>query len=714
MPRTSDPRTSFSKPLQTLFDVIETYGGRLVCAVVHLNDTYLIDQQPPTLPGFPRLIATVKALREHVRSVTGQDRVVVVHSGDFLGPSRLGNADHGAAMIDMLNRSTLRYFVPGNHEFDYDPETRLEDQLLVAGAKFELVCCNVSAPPAVDASEFALWPNAESPTVAFTGVVSKSVHISFGEHWPFSDADAALKAFSVQTAGTIPFHVVLSHATREEDRAMRPSLEECPRTVLLGGHDHHIDWPEDDFKPILYKNRSNLQSVRVLLLLAGDCGAAFNQLWCSYQELKKRNGGVAPPYEQRVVDALLEPLHPCDALVFRKWIEAKDPCGHEGFPNFSASAFDQDDDLPDHALVNRLEGLPSVYDVGSHVLEFDDFLPAEPRDETAVRKALKQITEPNEDHVVCDFSNDVDQLDARDAQLRERPTDFGLLAAECVRREADADIAIVHSGSFRIDAVIEAKVTRKRLLDTFIFDKPKPGQDEPIMILTLSDQEIDTLLAHGRSLATTGAFPQVVDKRQPSKHDHVVAISSYLLMNAKSTDGYVKPYAKSTGMSEDQARDRFNELRSGQFRIIPAIEKHVAGITYVDITPVAQPVQQSNGSKPPTPGAHFIKLARDVRKEFDRVHPSVPSNFEEWYGTNEAFLALFAPRAPVPADPSLAKARKALCDFVVVVLTILKVKKVSWGVFDADVKAQEANYTDDGFKYGVILGAVVEGLGIPW
>lgn len=713
MRRSHNRRTPFSKPLQTLFDVIETYRGRLVCAVVHLNDTYLIDEQPPTLPGFPRLIATVKALREHVLAVTGRDRVVVVHSGDFLGPSRLGNSDHGVAMIDMLNRSTLRYFVPGNHEFDYDPKTKLEDQLLVARAKFALVCCNVSTPAAVNASEFTLWPTTESPTVAFTGVVSKSVHSSFGEHWPFTDPDAALKTFAGQTAKT-PFHVVLSHATREEDRAMRPSLEGCPRTVLLGGHDHHIDWQEDDFLPILYKNRSNLQSVRVLLLMAGDSRTAFNQLWCSYQELKKNNGGVPPPYEQAFVDALLDPLHPCDAHVFRRWIEAKDPCGHEGFPNFSAYAFDQDDDIPDDALVNRLEDLPSVYDVGSHVLKFADFLPATRRDEKAVRKALKQITEPNEDHVVCDFSRDVGQLDARDTQLRERPTDFGLLAAESVRREANADIAIVHSGSFRIDALIDANVTRKRLLDTFIFDKPKPGQDEPIMILTLNNQEIDTLLAHGRRLATTGAFPQIVDKRQSSQQDHVVAISSYLLINPKSNDGYVEAYAKSEGMSEDQARERFSDLRTGQFRIIPAIEKHVAAITYADITPAAQPIQQSNLSNPPMPGEHFVKLAREVRKEFDRVHPDIPTTFEEWYELNEAFLALFAPKAPVPADPPLAKARKALCDFVVVTLTILKVKNISWDVFDADVKAQEANYTDDGFRYGVILGAVVEGLGIPW
>jgi len=304
------------------------------------------------------------------------------------------------------------------------------------------------------------------------------------------------------------------------------------------------------------------------------------------------------------------------------------------------------------------------------------------------------------------------QLDARDTELRERPTDFGLLATVSVCREADADIAIVHSGSFRIDALLNAKVTRKMLLDTFIFDKPKPGQDEPIMILTLSNDEIEILLAHGRSLATTGAFPQLFDRRQPSKQDHVVAISSYLLINPKSNDGYVVAYANSKGMSLEQARDRFRNLRSGQLRIIPAIEKQAAaGIPYADITPTAPKVEQS---KPRDPATYFINLVRDVRKEFDRVHPDVPTNFDEWYEANEAFLALFARRAPVPADPALAKARKALCDFVVVILKVLMDRNISWGAFDADVRAHEANWTDDGYKYGVILREAVVGLGLPW
>lgn len=629
-------------------------------------------------------------------------------------------------MIDMLNRSTLQYFVPGNHEFDYGP-LEFEVQLL-ARVKSKLVCCNVGAPATVkNASKFSLWPHEASPLVAFTGVVSKTVHESFDEKdWPFTDADDALEAFSTNT-NTIPFHVVLSHATRDEDRAMRAALKYCPRTILLGGHDHHIDWIEHDRPPIsLYKNRSNLQSVRILFLMAGGT-TALNQLWSSYRELELKNGGVPPRYARASVDALLAPLHPCDARVFRPRIEENDAAWCEDDSRYTAS--DVDHEIPDDALEHRLHGIDSTpqLDVWSYKLTFDDFFPADSEAEEAVRLALKPITEPGEDKEVFNFSENTNQLDARDSHLRTVPTDFGLLVAECVRREGNADIAIVNSGAFRCDALLEPpKVTRRTLLDTFIFDKPKAGQDETIMTLTLKDDEIQTLLAHGLSCANKGAFPQVSDHRLSSKEterpwwrrcrrrhgdqrgaaEHVVAISSYLLINDNSTDGYVEAYAKWKGVSEDEARGNFRKARSEQqFQIIPAIEKHARGITYADITPVATQVQQSN---PPTAATQFIDLARDLRTKFNRVFPYDPTNFFERMLALDALLELFARQAPVHADPAVADAREALSDFVYNLLMQLDCNRQAF--WDA-IKTDEANYADD-TSYVAIFAAVVDGLGM--
>ena len=197
--------------LQNLIDGMHKYSERLVCAIVHLNDTYLIEERPRRLPGFPRLIATIDELRRHARCrTTGADRLVVVHSGDFLGPSRGGRTDKGAAMVDLLNRSGLTYCVIGNHEFDYGA-ANLEKQL--GKATFEVLSCNVSIPSSVRSSNTALWPSTATAQVAFTGVVSKSVHRSFDRAWTFTRGTRALCEFSRRTS-SLPFRVVLSHATR--------------------------------------------------------------------------------------------------------------------------------------------------------------------------------------------------------------------------------------------------------------------------------------------------------------------------------------------------------------------------------------------------------------------------------------------------------------------------------------------------------------------
>jgi hypothetical protein len=57
---------TYTQNFQNLLEVMVKYRDRLVAAVVHLNDTYLIDERPPRLPGYPRLIATVKALRQQL------------------------------------------------------------------------------------------------------------------------------------------------------------------------------------------------------------------------------------------------------------------------------------------------------------------------------------------------------------------------------------------------------------------------------------------------------------------------------------------------------------------------------------------------------------------------------------------------------------------------------------------------------------------------
>ena len=251
--------------------------------------------------------------------------------------------------------------------------------------------------------------------------------------------------------------------------------------------------------------------------------------------------------------------------------------------------------------------------------------------------------------------------------------------AECVRREAKADIAIVHSGSFRCDSLLSPKVTLKALLDTFIFDKPKAGQDEPIMILRLPNDDIEILLAHGKSSASSGAFPQFSDHRNRNQSDHIVAISSFLLINSRSNDGYVKDYAERTRMSDDHARNHFRALHSRQFQIIPAIVEHAKHVGY--IAPQVSQTQE-------TGAAQFITLARVVREQFERVYPYSPRTIP--VKRNNGLRGVLSGQKPV-SDTALATAREALRDF----LLLDDVRLGEVGALYAAITVHEANFQDD-------------------
>ncbi len=268
-----------ASPLSEIVNLIQKEQDRLVAVVVHLNDTYVIEERAKRLPGFPRLIATIRYLRDQVALITGQDnRVIVLHSGDFIGPSLLSNHDHGAAITELLDRAGLDYCLPGNHEFDHGAEN-LADQL--EGRRFKLLCANIKDPTGlVPIQPKTLWHGGSKPHIAVTGVVSKSVAKSYlspeGQglpprlvHWVFEPANEALIRFFEDTAD-VPFRLILSHATQAEDRELRRQLPPMPRTYILGGHDHDIEWVENDRDVLLMKNLANLETVRVAVLLA--CG----------------------------------------------------------------------------------------------------------------------------------------------------------------------------------------------------------------------------------------------------------------------------------------------------------------------------------------------------------------------------------------------------------------------------------------------------------
>jgi 2',3'-cyclic-nucleotide 2'-phosphodiesterase (5'-nucleotidase family) len=113
--------------------------------ILHLNDTYQIEERPPDIPGMAQIAEAVRLIGGWVEAVTGEDRTLVVHSGDFLSPSfmtnRLGFA--GKQMVELLNHCGVDYATVGNHEFDVS-SAELRQRFLEAD--FDLVNANLTPP----------------------------------------------------------------------------------------------------------------------------------------------------------------------------------------------------------------------------------------------------------------------------------------------------------------------------------------------------------------------------------------------------------------------------------------------------------------------------------------------------------------------------------------------------------------------------------------
>ncbi len=203
--------------LDEALQAITDHKKELVAVVVHLNDTYLIDDRPERkLPGFAKIVATIERLREHIENETQKDLLLVVHSGDFLSPSLVGNYkdkqgkyDHGQTMVKLLNAARVNYCVLGNHEFDYDAEV-LADRL--READFKVLLANTTddkielikeehpsaAKPHIKMGRYVVWPEGDSPPrIALTGVVSADVHKSFVSPHP-TERDAKGKRKKVE------------------------------------------------------------------------------------------------------------------------------------------------------------------------------------------------------------------------------------------------------------------------------------------------------------------------------------------------------------------------------------------------------------------------------------------------------------------------------------------------------------------------------------
>lgn len=613
-----------SDVLESIFSTIEKEKSRLLAVVVHINDTYLLDERHERgFPGFPRVISTIKHLREHVKKVKGEDRTLVLHSGDFLGPSLVGKNTKGLAMIELLNRMELDWCVLGNHEFDYD-EKGLNDCL--NKAKFGVVMANVETPDR-RIQKTVLWPSPKNPLVAITGIVSETVHRGFPESWKFLDPKKTLAEFAKSTQ-KVPFHIVLTHAGREEDRLMRQGL--LRRYFLLGGHDHDIDWGEHDWPAVIYKNKSNLETVRVVLLFAGSAASWFD-LFNATEELASQRFDNAKPsikkealkvgnYDHLVKfpndrEKILSKISEADAEVFRRaW-----------------QNFDREQLRIPCKMLDALFILPRIEDHHEKLLRYADHVyQANPDDEGFVREQLQMEIDRT---ILKDVTSTAPKgVDVSDLLLRHHAAPIGTFAAECIRKRANADIAILNAGSFRVDGTLPPKVTVHDLKECFLYDN-----ETCVVVLPLPRDAVEAMISHGRKLLGLGGYPQTSQPEVPDKDELLVAITSYLLESDFSLDEYDKVLAEYFSIDRAALQKKVKELAKDRFSIISAI---VSFASSTDMPKMVESDEQLSVVD------KFIKLADALYAAAPNLKPTYMDNLKD--------------DKPIPDNRELTIARDAL------------------------------------------------------
>lgn len=640
--------------LKEVLEEIEERKDDLVAVVVHLNDTYLIEERKKrNLPGFARIIATVNSLRASSEEVTGKDLVLVVHSGDFLFPSLVSSnpdkGDKGEAVVELLNRMGVDYCVLGNHEFDGGAEvlaTRLED------AQFKVILANASDPTGLIREDGdrvrrrVIWPHDEKRNppgrVAITGVVSADVHESFESpdpdpdplgsagkgkwypldrkaKWSFTPPLEAVMEWLKLTRSlerehktNIPFRILLTHATQNEDRQLRRQMPDIPRTYILGGHDHDIDWIEDDNDVYVIKELANAETVRVMLLLAGG-DSVVKEVWEAYGRLQERESRTL--HYPADLEAVLLPISDWDRKVLRQRIKNREP--DTGFADLY-DALRQTSSPP--------VGL-GVPDMISYTLRYGDHADAAKEDQAYVDAAVTKVGENDDTVVVHDFRQYTKKLEARDGRIRRRETDLGVFVAECVRLEANADVAIINSGTFRCDSELEPELTVRDLRETFLYDSPTA-----IMVLEVDSKVVGALIEHGLQpdKAGTGAYPQIADNRGDKTGKVRLAIPSFLLTR-RNNDGYDTVLQKELDLPTIEETHKATQNASVQkFGVVAAIKSQASKVIY------RQPHVDAGGDD----AGRVIELLMNYAEAFypamEDVEPGVWSrSFRRWLGTDD-------------------------------------------------------------------------------
>ena len=607
----------------------------LAAVMIHLNDLYLIEDRPGQIPGLARVAALVKCIRGFVADRLGEDRTLVVHSGDFLSPSFMSNTLEfkGQQMIELLNLCQVNYATLGNHEFDFGLDVLAQR---VRESDFSIVMTNLLPPrtgfPACE--KMALWPKAD-PFLAILGLSGEVTELEAHKAGfkPLDlEATVADRIKEIKEDGRLGAIVALTHMDRGEDRKIQRVFAQHWRkwgaAYLLAGHDHDIDWAEPFRSTVMSKNPSNGKSIAVLVLSKSAVASppstslpvSHPRSWeeSDLEEGEMPQENLLPTFDEALASAI---------AAWRKIV----PTGFR--PNF-AGAFERHiRDTAIHSYGERRFREDTYWGMGErYIIEsaardahaeaskkdlirldgkasWASQLKPDPDAAEAVEKWLRKrdlAMGSDGTQIIRDFSNSAGGvgMDATEASLRRRSTNFGNFVADAIMAATGAELALINAGSFRIDDFVPSRITERDLWETFLFDRPAA-----VSVVKLTADEVMSIYRHASTKGGSGGFLQVtesMDCASRRRGEFDVAIVTYLLNHPG--DGYQKLLAAHRGCPESELVQRIPNVGQDTETLIELVKKGAHQVDYSEEIRLAEskPAADAEGSRESV-AAEFIQ-----------------------------------------------------------------------------------------------------------
>ena len=231
--------------------------------LVHVNDWDRIDGVNGQ-GGAARIAAVVRG--ERARARAAGDLPIVTFGGDMISPSLLSGVDRGAHMIALANAIGFDFAVPGNHEFDFGPET-LAKRLAESGATW--LAGNVSwrGNPGFPGTRPTAMVEHAGYRIGFLGLITPTTAMisSPGPDVAFAPVEASASAHVARLRSEgADVVIALTHTHFSQDRELLRAVPGID--IVLGGHDHLVLAMHDGRQTIL---KAGSQGIHVGILRLG-------------------------------------------------------------------------------------------------------------------------------------------------------------------------------------------------------------------------------------------------------------------------------------------------------------------------------------------------------------------------------------------------------------------------------------------------------------